>query len=72
MASDSSLMQIANLGELAKKVITTLGPIFKSKMFVIYYYFSLMYIKVRIIEFKKNLPWSDSLDSTKGTPVQAV
>ena len=49
-------MQIANLGELAKKVITILGPIFKSKMFVIYYYFSLMYIKVRIIQFKKNLP----------------
>lgn len=72
MASDSSLMQIANLGELAKKVITILGPIFKSKMFVIYYHFSLMYIKVRIIQFKKNLPWSDSLDSTKGIPVQAV
>lgn len=46
-------MQIANLGEFAKKVITILGSIFKSKMFVIYYYFSLMYIKVRIIEFKK-------------------
>ena len=64
-------MQIANLGELAKKVITILGSIFKSKMFVIYYYFSWMYIKVRIIEFKKNLPWSDSLDSTKGIPVHA-
>ena len=49
-------MQIDNLGELAKKVITILGSIFKSKMFVIYYNFSLMYIKVRIIEFKKNLP----------------
>ena len=65
-------MQIDNLGELAKKVITILGSIFKSKMFAIYYYFSLMYIKVRIREFKKNLPWSDSLDSTKGIPVQAV
>lgn len=49
-------MQIDNLGELAKKVITILGSIFKSKTFAIYYYFSLMYIKVRIIEFKKNLP----------------
>lgn len=49
-------MQIDNLGELAKKVITILGSLFKSKMFAIYYYFSLMYIKVRIIEFKKNLP----------------
>lgn len=49
-------MQIANLGELARKVITILGSIFKSKMFVIHYYFSLMYIEVRIMECKKILP----------------
>ena len=65
-------MQIANLGELARNVITILGSIFKSKIFVIYYYFSLMYLEVRIMECKKILPWSDSLDSTKGIPVHAV
>ena len=49
-------MQIANLGELARNVITILGSIFKSKIFVIYYYVSLMYIEVRIMECKKILP----------------
>lgn len=60
-------MQIDNLGELAKKVITILGSIFKSKMFVIYYYFSLTYIKVRIIEFKKKI----YLDQIVWTPRKA-
>ena len=49
-------MQIANLGELARNVITILGSIFESKIFVIYYYVSLMYIEVRIMECKKFLP----------------